>query len=100
MSAKKNKTTNKKTKKPLAKSKKTVTARSRKTKMTATKSTKARGVKGGNPAFMKPMMPSTLLATVVGNRALPRTEVTKRLWGYIKKNNLQDEKERRYINAD
>ena len=53
-----------------------------------------------NPAFMKPMTPSTLLAEVVGSKAIPRTEVTKKLWGYIKRNKLQDSKNRRMINAD
>ena len=51
-------------------------------------------------AFMKPMTPSDTLAAVVGAKAIPRTEVTKKLWAYIKKNNLQDKKNRRMINAD
>jgi len=49
---------------------------------------------------MKPMTPSSTLAEVVGAKAMPRTEVTKKLWAYIKKNNLQDKKNRRMINAD
>ena len=49
---------------------------------------------------MKPLMPSSLLAAVVGPKAMPRTEVTKKLWQYIKKNGLQDKKNRRMINAD
>jgi upstream activation factor subunit UAF30 len=53
-----------------------------------------------NAAFMKPMQPSDTLASVVGSKALPRTEVTKKLWAYIKKNGLQDAKNRRMINAD
>ncbi|HBC89073.1 MAG TPA: DNA topoisomerase III [Lentisphaeria bacterium] len=53
-----------------------------------------------NSAFMKPMKPSALLAKVVGSDAIPRTEVTKRLWKYIKKNGLQDKKNKRMINAD
>jgi len=53
-----------------------------------------------NAAFMKPMTPSAALAEVVGSKAIPRTEVTKKLWGYIKKNKLQDSKNRRMINAD
>ncbi len=53
-----------------------------------------------NAAFMKPMTPSSLLAEVVGSKAIPRTEVTKKLWGYIKRNKLQDSKNRRMINAD
>lgn len=51
-------------------------------------------------AFMKPMTPSKELAAVVGAGAMPRTEVTKKLWAYIKKNKLQDEKNRRNINPD
>lgn len=51
-------------------------------------------------AFMKPMTPSAALAAVVGAKALPRTEVTKKLWAYIKRNGLQDKKNRRMINAD
>ena len=53
-----------------------------------------------NPAFMKPMTPSTMLAAVVGAKAIPRTEVTKKLWAYIKKNGLQDKKNKRMIKAD
>jgi upstream activation factor subunit UAF30 len=53
-----------------------------------------------NAAFMKPMNISDALQPVVGSKPLPRTEVTKRLWEYIKKNKLQDAKERRNINAD
>ena len=51
-------------------------------------------------AFMKPMTPSAALAAVVGAKPLPRTEVTKKLWAYIKKNSLQDKKNKRNINAD
>jgi upstream activation factor subunit UAF30 len=53
-----------------------------------------------NAAFMKEMTPSAVLAEVVGSKPLPRTEVVKKLWAYIRKNNLQDPKERRNINAD
>jgi upstream activation factor subunit UAF30 len=53
-----------------------------------------------NAAFMKPMTPSEDLAEIVGSKPLPRTEVVKKLWAYIKKNGLQDAKERRNINAD
>jgi upstream activation factor subunit UAF30 len=53
-----------------------------------------------NAAFMKPLTPSDALAAVVGPKPLPRTEVTKRLWAYIKKHKLQDKKNRRMINAD
>lgn len=53
-----------------------------------------------NAAFMKALTPSSALAAVVGAAPLPRTEVVKKLWNYIKKNNLQDSKNRRNINAD
>ncbi|MCK6459345.1 MAG: SWIB/MDM2 domain-containing protein [Planctomycetes bacterium] len=53
-----------------------------------------------NPAFMKAMQPDAVLAAVVGDKAMPRTEVTKKLWAYIKKEGLQDKKNRRNINAD
>lgn len=53
-----------------------------------------------NAAFMKPLTPSTQLAAVVGSTPLPRTEVTKKIWDYIKANNLQDAANRRNINAD
>ena len=53
-----------------------------------------------NSAFMKPMTPSSELAAVVGSQPQPRSEVTKRVWDYIKKNNLQDPQNKRQINAD
>jgi len=56
--------------------------------------------KKANAAFMKPLQPDSALALVVGSSPLPRTEVVKKLWAYIKKNNLQDAKNRRNINAD
>lgn len=69
-------------------------------KKTAKKAAKKKTKRAPNPAFMKPMQPDDTLAAVVGNKPMPRTEVTKRLWAYIKRNNLQDAKERRMINAD
>jgi chromatin remodeling complex protein RSC6 len=56
--------------------------------------------KKANSAFMKPMTPSDALAKVTGPKPLPRSEVAKKLWIYIKKHNLQDAKNRRMINAD
>jgi chromatin remodeling complex protein RSC6 len=53
-----------------------------------------------NAAFMKPVQPSDKLAEVVGSKPIPRTEVTKKLWAYIKKNGLQDKKNKRMIKAD
>ena len=56
--------------------------------------------RGPSAAFMKPMQPSEPLSEVIGSKAMPRTEVTKKLWAYIKKNNLQDKNKRTMINAD
>ena len=53
-----------------------------------------------NAAFMKAMQPSSSLSAVIGGSPMPRTEVTKKIWAYIKKNSLQDSKNRRNINAD
>jgi upstream activation factor subunit UAF30 len=63
---------------------------------------KTGGRRGGaaNPAFMAPVTPSEELAEVVGSRPIPRTEVTKRLWAYIKKNGLQDRTNKRMIKSD
>jgi chromatin remodeling complex protein RSC6 len=51
-------------------------------------------------AFMKPMKPSATLGAVIGNGAMPRTQVTKKIWQYIKRHKLQDKKNKRMINAD
>jgi len=64
------------------------------------KKAKAKTARKPNAAFMKPMTPSAVLAAVVGSNPLPRTEVTKKVWDYIKKNKLQDDANRRNINAD
>ncbi len=70
-------------------------------KKSAKKSAKKAGKKRKpNAAFMAPLTLSPALAEVVGNRPMPRTEIIKRIWDYIKKNNLQDSKNRRMINAD
>ena len=61
---------------------------------------KAAAKRKPNAAFMKPVQPSAALSEVVGSKPIPRTEVTKKLWAYIKKNGLQDKKNRRMINAD
>ena len=61
---------------------------------------KAAKPRKANAAFMKPVTPSSQLAEVVGAKPMPRTEVTKKLWAYIKKNGLQDQKNRRMIKAD
>jgi chromatin remodeling complex protein RSC6 len=61
---------------------------------------KAASKRKPNAAFMKPVQPSAALSEVVGSKAIPRTEVTKKLWAYIKKNGLQDKKNKRMINSD
>ncbi len=62
--------------------------------------TKTKTKRKPNAAFMKPVQPDEKLAAVVGSKPLPRTEMTKKLWAYIKKHGLQDKKNRRDINAD
>ena len=66
----------------------------------AKKTAKKKTARTPNAAFMKPVTPSAALADVVGSKPIPRTEVTKKLWAYIKKNGLQDKKDKRMINAD
>ena len=67
---------------------------------TAKTTVKKKTARKPNAAFMKPMTPSADLAQIVGAKPLPRTEVTSALWKYIKKNNLQDAKNKQNINAD
>lgn len=69
-------------------------------KKTAKKSARKATKRTPNAAFMKAMTPSSTLAAVVGSSPLPRTQVTKKLWAYIKRNGLQDKKNRRNIKAD
>ena len=64
------------------------------------KKTAKKSARKPNAAFMKPVQPSDKLAEVVGSKPIPRTEVTKKLWAYIKKNGLQDKKNKRMIKAD
>ena len=66
----------------------------------ARKPAKKKSARKPNLAFMKPMSPSSTLAAVVGAGPMPRTEVTKKIWGYIKRNGCQDKVNRRMINAD
>jgi upstream activation factor subunit UAF30 len=61
---------------------------------------KKKSARKPNAAFMRPLTPSATLAEVVGSKPLPRTQVIKKIWDYIKKNNLQDKKNRRMINGD
>ncbi|MCS6837418.1 MAG: SWIB/MDM2 domain-containing protein, partial [Bdellovibrionaceae bacterium] len=62
--------------------------------------TKKKTTRKPNPAFMKALKPSEALAAIIGKGPFPRTEVTKRIWDYIKKNKLQDQVNKRIINAD
>ncbi len=64
------------------------------------KAAKKKSARKPNAAFMKPLTPSAGLGEVIGTKPLPRTEVIKKIWDYIKKNGLQDSKNRRMINAD
>ncbi len=64
------------------------------------KKAKKKSARKPNAAFMKPVTPDAALSAVIGAKAVPRTEVTKKLWAYIKKNGLQDKKNKRNINAD
>jgi upstream activation factor subunit UAF30 len=61
---------------------------------------KATSKRKPNAAFMKPVQPDAALSEVVGSKPIPRTELTKKLWAYIKKNKLQDQKNKRMIKAD
>jgi chromatin remodeling complex protein RSC6 len=70
------------------------------TKKAAKATKKAASKRKPNAAFMKPLTPSKELAAVIGTTAIPRTQVVKKLWDYIKKNKLQDSANRRNINAD
>jgi upstream activation factor subunit UAF30 len=64
------------------------------------KTAKKKSARKPNAAFMKAMTPSGSLAAIIGDKPLPRTEVTKKVWEYIKKNDLQDKAKRTMINAD
>lgn len=75
-------------------------AKKKATKKPAAKKKKVAAKRKPNAAFMKPMQPSAALGAVIGNNPMPRTEVTKKIWAYIKKHGLQDSKNRRNINAD
>ncbi|HET7564070.1 MAG TPA: SWIB/MDM2 domain-containing protein [Gemmatimonadaceae bacterium] len=97
--AKKKSATKKSAKKGGAK-KKTTTKRAGATAKKTKRAAKTKTKRAPNPAFMRPMQPDEALSAVVGSSPMPRTEITKRLWGYIRKNGLQDAKERRMINAD
>jgi chromatin remodeling complex protein RSC6 len=80
--------------------KKAKKVKSSKKAKTTRKTAKKKSARKPSAAFMRPVSPSPALAAVIGSKAVPRTEVTKRLWAYIKKNKLQDTKNKRMINAD
>lgn len=69
-------------------------------KKPAAKAAKPKAARKPNAAFMKPMQPDAVLAAVVGNKPVPRTQIVKKLWAYIKDNGLQDKKAKTMINAD
>jgi upstream activation factor subunit UAF30 len=69
-------------------------------KKAAKKPAKKKVARKPNAAFMKPVTPSAVLAAVIGDKAVPRTEITSKIWAYIKKSGLQDAVNRRMINAD
>jgi upstream activation factor subunit UAF30 len=69
-------------------------------KKVAKKAAKKKSARKPNAAFMAPLTPSPALAAVVGSKGIPRTQIIKKIWDYIKKNKLQDNKNRRMINAD
>ena len=87
-------------KKPAAKKTPAKTAAKKTPAKKAAKSTAPKTPRTPNAAFMKPMTPSSMLGAVIGMVPMPRTEVTKKIWDYIKKNKLQDAINRRMINAD
>jgi upstream activation factor subunit UAF30 len=89
-----------KAKKPAAKKAAPKKAPAKKPAKKAAPKKKTAAKRKPNAAFMKAMMPSAELAAVVGEKAMPRTEITKKVWDYIKKNKLQDSVNKRMINAD
>ena len=68
--------------------------------MPKTKAKKSSSKRKPNAAFMRPMQPDDKLAAIVGSKPMPRSEITKKVWDYIKKHGLQDKKKRTQINAD
>ncbi|HWO56472.1 MAG TPA: SWIB/MDM2 domain-containing protein [bacterium] len=90
----------KKAKKAAKKTKKTAKKAAPRKKTAKKAAPKKKTARKPNAAFMKPMQPSEALGAVIGMKPMPRTEVTKKLWAYIKKNGLQDAKKRTMINAD
>lgn len=96
-------------KKPVAKKKaaakkaapkKTAAKKATPKKAVAKKPAAKKATREANSAFMRPLQPDAALGAIVGKKPLPRTQITKKIWAYIKKNGLQDEQDRRMINAD
>lgn len=87
-------------KKAVKKATKKVAKKSVAKKAPAKKAPAKKTKRKANPALLKPYTPSDVLAAIVGNKAIPRSEVVKKLWVYIKANKLQDSKNKRMINAD
>ncbi len=101
--ATKRKATKKKAKKKVAKKKtkkKAAKKKATKKKAVKKKAAKKKVKRKPNPSFMRPLQPDASLGAVVGNAALPRTQVVKKIWAYIKRNGLQDSRNKRMINAD
>ncbi len=98
--ATKKKATKKVAKKATAKKATKKVAKKATAKKATKKATKAKTKRKPNAAFMRPLTPSSDLAAVIGSGNVPRTEVVKKIWAYIRKHNLQDAKNRRNINAD
>jgi upstream activation factor subunit UAF30 len=98
--ATKKKAAKKVAKKPAKKVAKKPAAKKAAPKKAAKKVAKKKSARKPNAAFMRPLTPSAELAAVVGSKPLPRTDVVKKIWVYIKANKLQDAKNRRMINAD
>ena len=96
----KKKATKKKAAKKKAAKKKTAKKKAGKKKAAKKKAAKKKVKRKPNPSFMRPLTPDAALGAIVGTKALPRTEVVKKLWSYIKRNNLQDTQNKRMINAD
>ena len=98
--APKRKATKKKATKKKATKKKATKKKATKKKAVKKKAAKKKVKRKPNPSFMRPLQPDASLGAVVGNSALPRTQVVKKIWAYIKRNGLQDSRNKRMINAD
>ena len=98
--AAKKKASKKKASKKKASKKKASKKKAAKKKAAKKKAARKKVKRKPNPAFMRPLTPDAALGAIVGAKPLPRTEVVKKLWAYIKRNNLQDNQNRRMINAD